>query len=224
MRHLISTSLMALSISAVALLLSATAKADSPPFYFELNIKQQRIPMVGNSQLESNSFGLRYQENLTENVGVNMALGRQSLDHQNNANALGFSPSGHHAGLGLTANTAEKYRFQAGIDISYHYFDNNQYLNGERVKISWNQAEARLWLAIQLSPQFKAYGCAFAISLDGKQKVSSTTTVVTQLDNKDKTGQCGGLSWQTEDHGFIGIEANGGAMRGGRIYFGRWFD
>ena len=219
---IISTARLALSLSACSLLLTSPAIADSP-FYFELDIKQQRIPLTGNSQLETNSFGFRYREYLAENFAIDMNLGRLGLDHHNDLNALGYSPAGYHAGLGLSASTAARQRFQAGVDLSYSHYLSSQDKAGDKIEIRWNQAEARLWLAIQLTPQLKAYGCGLAIRLNGEQKLSATTTTETQLDNRDNTGQCGGLSWQTEDNGIIGIEANGGAMHGGRIYFGRLF-
>ncbi len=223
MNQPISTPLLALSISICALLQTTTASANSP-FYFALDLKQQRVALTGDSQLKSNSFGFLYREYLAENIGIDMTLGRLVLDHANNNDALGFSPAGYHVGLGLSASTATRRRFQAGADLSYSYFDSNQDLGSDRIELGWTQGEARLWLAIQLTSQLKAYGCAIAIRLNGKQKRTGTITTETQLDNRDNTGQCGGLRWETEGNGIIGIEANGGAMRGGRIYFGRHFN
>jgi len=223
MNQRVSTALFALSVSVSALLQTASASANNPS-YFELEIKQQRIPVKGNSQLESSSFGFRYREYLANNVGFEMTLGRLGLDHENNNNALGYSPAGYHAGLGLSASTAAKKRFQAGADISYSYFNSDHRQIKDKIEISATLAQARLWLALQLTPQLKAYACAFAIGLDGEQTLTGTITTETQLDNQDKTGECGGLRWEIEDNGIVGIEANGGALRGGRIYFGRRFN
>jgi len=223
MKHRLSTSLLALSMTAPALLPAATTAADSP-FYFELEIKQQRIPVEGNSQLEASSFGFRYREHLAENLSIDMTLGRFGLDHTNDNQALTYSPAGYHAGLGLSASTAARQRLQAGTDLSYSYYVSSQDKAGDKIDIRWNQAKARLWLTVQLTPQLKAYGCAFVIHLDGTQKLAGTITAVTQLNNLDNSGECGGLSWKTEDNGVVGIEANGGAMRGGRIFFGRLFN
>ncbi len=223
MKQRLSTSLLALSISAYSALQTTPASANNP-FYFALEFKQQRVPLTSNSQLEINSFGFRYREYLAENFGIDMTLGRHNLDHVNNSDALGYNPAGYHAGLGLSVSTATRKRFQAGADLSYSYYDSNQYLHGDRIDLNWTQSEARLWLAMQLSPQLKAYGCAIAFRLDGKQKKTPAITTETQLDNRDNAGQCGGLSWETEDNGVIGIEANGGATRGGKIYFGRRFN
>jgi len=107
--------------------------------------------------------------------------------------------------------------------VNYSYYFSDQTLARDRIEIRWTQAEARLRLAMQLTPRLKAYGCAFAIHLDGKQKLNGAITTETQLDNRDSAGQCGGLRWETEDNGVVGIEANGGALGGGRIYFGRHF-
>ena len=148
---------------------------------------------------------------------------RLGLDHHDDLKELCYSPAGYHFGLGLSASTAARQRFQAGADLSYSYYLSSQNKADDKIDIRWNQAEARLWLAMQLTPPLKAYGCALTIRLDGEQKLTGTTTVDTQLDNRNNAGQCGGLSWETEDNGIIGIEANGGAIRGGRIYFGRLF-
>lgn len=222
MSRRISSSLLALSISACGLLQTTQASADSP-FYFEMDFKQQRVDLETNSQLKANSFGFRYREYLTENTGIDMTLGRLGVDNANDSNAFGYSPAGYHVGLGLSASTAVKQRFQAGFDVSYSYYDVSQELDDEKIDISWTQSEARLWLAMQLTPRLKAYGCAFAVRLDGKQKRAGTLTAETLLDNQDNDGQCGGLSWETEGNGLVGIEANGGALRGGRIYFGKRF-
>ncbi len=223
MNQRLSTPLLALSISICSALQTTLASANSP-FYFALDFKQQRMPLANDSQLETNSFGFRYREYLAENFGIDMTLGRHNLDHENNSDALGYSPAGYHVGLGLSASTATRKRFQAGADLSYSYYDSNQYLNGDRIDLNWSQSEARLWLAMQLTSRLKAYGCAIAFRLNGEQKKTGAITTETQLDNRDNAGQCGGLSWETEDNGVIGIEANGGATRGGKIYFGRRFN
>lgn len=223
MSRRISTPLLALSISASSLLQTAQASADSP-FYFEMDFKQQRVDLETNSQLKANSFGFRYREYLTENTGIDMTLGRIGVDHANDSDAFGYTPSGYHVGLGLSASTAARQRFQAGVDVSYSYYDASQELDNEKIDISWTQGEARLWLAMQLTPRLKAYGCAFALRVDGKQKLAGTVTAETLLDNQDNGGQCGGLSWETEGNGLVGIEANGGALRGGKIYFGKRFN
>ena len=211
-----------LGLMLISLMSPLQAYADNP-FYFELEFEQQRIPLRDQTRLDTFGFGFHYREPWLAYVDLDMKLGRLGLDHEKDSATQGYNLGGYYAGLGANVHTPEKYRLQAGLDLSYNYYDANDDQSENRLAINWTQAEAKLWLTLRLSTHFKAFACATALSLDGKQRVKGSSPTLTYLKNQDDAGLCGGLIMETEGHGFAAIEANGGNKQGGRIYFGRRF-
>lgn len=215
--------LISLALSIAAIAWNTSAPAADRPFYFELDFEQQRIPLESNTRLEANGFGLLYQEPLSEHMALSLRLGRISVQHEKNAIATSFDPTGYYVGLSFNSKTAERKRLQAGFDLSYNYYDSREERDTETLDVKWTQGEAKLWASVRIGTQFKLYGCVFALSLDGDQKLTGATNSKQTLENKDDSGQCAGLMLETADNGVVGIEASGGARQGGLIYFGKHF-
>jgi hypothetical protein len=209
-------------LTLAACLLPASAFAEYP-FYFELDLEQQRIPLADGTRLDAGTFGFTYREYLSPGLGLDLRVGRLGVEHKQDGTALGYSPAGYYAGLGFTARTAAARPFQGGLDLRYSYYYSSETQNSDTLEVNWTQGEARLWGAFHIGGRFKLYGCAFALSINGDQTLKGTTPSQQTLDNRDTGGACAGLVLETADHGVIGIEGNGGARQGGRIYFGRDF-
>lgn len=205
-------------------LISPTAGAAGDyPFYFQLDFAQQRIPLEGGTGLEANTFGLSYREYLSQDIGLELHLGRLGVEHEGDSTAMGFDPTGYYAGLGFEARTAERQRLQGGIDLRYSYYHSGEDVAADTLELDWTQGEARLWATLRLSQRFKLYACVFALSVDGDQELDGTAVAEQSLENADDSGECAGLILETADDGVVGIEGYGGARQGGRIYFGRYF-
>ncbi len=217
----INSTLLALGI--ISAILPTTISAGERPFYFELDFEQQRIPLEDSSRLEANIFGFRYRESLTEQMGLELRLGRIGVEHEKDTTALNFDPAGYVFGLGFNSHTMEKNRLQAGFDLSYTYYDSREERDTETLDVSWTQGEAKLWASVRIGTQFKLYGCVFALSIDGDQKLKGPIPSKQSLDNQDDSGECAGLILETADQGVVGFEASGGARQGGLIYFGKRF-
>lgn len=200
----------------------AVAAADYP-FYFALELEQQRIPLAGGSRLEASSLGLSYREFLAQGIGLELRLGRLGVEHETDNTALAFDPSGYYAGLGFNSHTAERNRLRAGFDLDYSYYDSRATLDADTLEIDWTQGEARLWATLRLGSRFKLYGCVFALSVDGDQALRGTASSQQPLDNREDSGQCAGILLETPAAGVVGLEGSGGARQGGRIYFGKYF-
>jgi len=210
------------ALTLAASLLPACASAEYP-FYFQLDLEQQRIPLAGGSRLDVGTFGITYREYLTPGTGLDLRIGRLGVEHKQDNTALGYSPAGYYAGLGFTTHTPSNQRVQGGLDLNYNYYYSSEAQNSDTLEVNWTQGEARLWGALRLGGRFKLYGCAFALNLSGDQTLKGTTPSQQTLDNRDSGGGCAGLVLETADHGVIGIEGSGGARQGGRVYFGRDF-
>ena len=87
------------------LLFCAPLHADEP-FDFEVEIRQQRITLKDNTQLETNSFGINYSEYSGWPLILHLALGQSGADHNNDETAKTYSPGGYYAGLGARLSTA----------------------------------------------------------------------------------------------------------------------
>jgi hypothetical protein len=211
-----------LALTLAASLLPACALAEYP-FYFQLDLEQQRIPLADGSRLDAGTFGITYREYLSPGLGLDLRIGRLGVEHKQDSTALGYSPAGYYAGLGFTARTAPSRPFQSGVDVNYSYYYSSEAQGSDTLEVNWTQGEARLWAAMHVGGHFKLYGCAFALSINGDQTLKGTSPSQQTLDNRDTGGGCAGLVLETADHGVIGIEGSGGARQGGRIYFGRDF-
>ncbi len=201
----------------------AVAAAADYPFYFELELEQQHIPLEDNTRLEASSLGLSYREFLARGIGLELRLGRLGAEHETDGTPPTFDPSGYYAGLGFNSRTAERNRLQAGFDLEYSYYDSREALDAGTLEIDWTQGEARLWAALRLGNRFKLYGCVFALSVDGDQKLKGTASSRQTLNNREDSGRCAGIILETPASGVVGLEGSGGARRGGRIYFGKYF-
>lgn len=203
--------------------LATPAHASEARFYFELALERQRIPLAGGTRLEANTLGLRYREVVAPGIGLELRLGRLGVEHRATGETIGIDPYGYFGALGFSSATPERHRLQGGVDLSYGYYDSQDSAGGRTLTLDWTQAEARLWGALRLSQRVRLFGCLFAIDIDGDRTLSGPTPAQQALDNRDTGGSCAGLTLETTDGGVVGMEASGGARRGGRIYFGRYF-
>ncbi len=190
---------------------------------FELEFKQDQIPLSGGSRLDVAGLGVRYSESSTASLPLRLelTLGREAVNHEGDAASLGFQPDGYAAGINLNLAAPRWHRLQIGADIGYSYHAAKQQFNLQQLEIDWHQAEARAWLALHLNDTVKLYGCLVASNIDGRQTINSGTPSRLDFKNKENSGYCGGITIEVGDGGYIGIEAESRHQRGGRLYFGR---
>ena len=190
---------------------------------FELEFKQDQIPLSGGSHLNIDGLGVRYSESRAASLPLRLelTLGREAVNHEGDAASLGFQPDGYAAGINLNSAAPRWRGLQIGADIGYSYHAAKQQFNLQQLEIDWRQAEARAWLALHLNDTVKLYGCLVASNIDGRQTINSGTPSRLNFKNKENSGYCGGIIIEVGDGGYIGIEAESRHQRGGRLYFGR---
>jgi hypothetical protein len=213
------------SLGLCSLLFCAPLHADEN-FDFELDFKQERITLDDQTRIETNSFGINYTEYNGWPLVLQFSLGQDgNIEHQKDASVTSYSPDGYYAGLGARLSTSEQNRLQASLDISYTYHEGTDDSNDPDIlEMRWHQAEARLWLSARVTNRLALYGCALALDLKGKQKVKGSAPAEIDLKNDQRNGYCGGIKYIMPDNGYVGLEGNGGAIQGGRIYFGKRFN
>ncbi len=190
---------------------------------FELEFKQDQIPLSGGSRLDVDGLGVRYSESSAASLPLRLelTLGREAVNHEGDPASLGFQPDGYAAGINLNIAAPRWRGLEIGADIGYSYHAAKQQFNLQQLEIDWRQAEARAWLALHLNDRVKLYGCLVASNIDGRQTINSGTPSRLNFKNKENSGYCGGITIEVGDGGYIGIEAESRHQRGGRLYFGR---
>lgn len=188
---------------------------------FELEFSHNRIPLADHTLLDVNGLGIRYSESSTLPLRLTLALGRQEVSHDGDPLSAGFQPDGFYVGINAAAASPRWHSLQLGAELGYSYHSASQEFNQQQLEIDWQRTEARGWLAFHIDDAVKLYGCAIATNINGHQSLNGNSPSRINFSNEQHSGYCGGMEIKTGNDGYIGFEAQGGAQRGGMIYFGK---
>lgn len=215
-----------LSVIGLGLLFSCTKTQalTETPFDFQLDLEHQQIELEQNTQLNSNSIGIRYRDRSGWPIGLDLYFGYMGASHDNEPSAEGIDTSGYYLGLGINSSTSAENTIQIGVDLSFIYNSSTDNTTGNTMELQWGQVDGSVWLMAHITELIKPYACATYLYLDGTQKLKGTSPSQTDLKNKDDFGGCAGIMFTMPDKGFVGIEAAGGAKEGVKVYFGKSFN
>lgn len=188
---------------------------------FALEFGHTQLPLDDGTELESDTLGLRYSESSILPFRLEAALGREGVNHNGDSAALGFQPEGFYIGLDVDAATPRWNGFQAGATLGYSYHNADQQLGRLRLEIDWFRATARGWVAFHFNDMAKLYGCVTALNVSGDQSVAGATPEQVSFGNQHQSGYCGGLTLETGDGGYFGLEVESRTQSGVRLYFGK---
>lgn len=193
------------------------------PFDFQLDLEHQEIDLEQNTQLKSDSIGIRYRDRTGWPIGLDLYFGYMGASHDNEPSAVEFDTSGYYLGLGINSSTSTENTIQIGVDLSFVYYSGSDNSTGNTMELNWGQVDGSVWLMAHITERVKPYACITYLYIDGTQRIKGTSPSQMDLKNKDDFGGCAGLMFTMPDKGFVGIEAAGGAKEGVKVYFGKSF-
>jgi hypothetical protein len=168
--------------------------------------------------------GLTWYERMLPRLELGLFGGLVFLGQADRAAHAGLEPDGYYAGLALRGVLAETSLLQLFVHAQYSY----QRLrddNGQRaVRMSWDQPQAQLGVAIRPGGLLHVYGGAVWTAIEGQERLSSAAaTTTTRFDARRRTGGFVGLDLSVEPDGYVGMELRSGTERGGMVYFKKRF-
>lgn len=169
---------------------------------------------------EFNSLILRWEEPLSPWLDGQIDIGVLDVTQSSNPITEGQSTEGQTLALGLRFHLYESRALKLNTDLGYQYARTRNSQSGLGVELRWQQVDAAFVANIHLFRYSYLVLTAGAVAIDGKEIDSGATL---EFDANQHFFGSAGVLLGLDQNGHIGIEVSSGTIRGGRIYFQRWF-
>jgi hypothetical protein len=168
-------------------------------------------------------IGVSWRERYGRRVHLGMFGGYAYTTQTNNPSTAGLELDGYHVGLSLLLSLWERKRATlfTAFDYTYERVDHDE--ENRHIDIDWHYPRAQLGAIFSLGQGWRFYGGADVGKIDGTERESGTINRTRQFERDTQVGAFGGLDFNLEQDGYVGIELRSGINGGGEIYFKRRF-
>lgn len=169
------------------------------------------------------SIELRWYESLLSHLDGGVALGYLDTSQASNPITAGQTTTGEYLEIGLRAYYYRGDFLSLSSDFIYRYSQTSHSQPAQNIDWQWHQGTVSLQAGMRLSKHFALTLGVSGTRIDGEERASGT--IIQIIDFGEKKIVSGHLGGQIilDQTGYIGIKIDAGSLRGGRIYFQRWF-
>lgn len=169
------------------------------------------------------SLELRWYESLLSHLDGGVSLGYIDSRQASNPIAAGQATSGEYLEIGLRAYYYRGEILNLSSDLTYRYSQTRNRQLAQDINWTWHQATVSLQGGLQAGQFLEFFVGVSVTAIDGQETASGAISQI--LDFREERSLSGQLGAQIIlDHtGHIGIKIGTGSLRGGQIYFQRWF-
>lgn len=169
------------------------------------------------------SIDIYWYEPLGPRIDGGLLLGYQEITQASNPIAAGQALSGEYLGLTLRIQLLQGEHFSMFSDFRYRYSRAASSLAGQDIDWQWHEGQAELGLELKLGQSLALGAAAGVLHVNGRERASGTINQVTDFDSPDSAYARGGIKLLLDPYSHIGIEGSAGTIKGGHIYFQRYF-
>ncbi len=169
------------------------------------------------------SIEIRWYESLLSHLDGGVALGYLDTSQASNPITAGQTTTGEYLEIGLRTYYYRGDFLTLSSDFIYRYSQTSSQQPGQNIDWQWHQGTVSLQAGMHLSEHFALSLGVSGTKIDGEERASGNISQI--IDFEEKKSVSGHLGGQIilDQTGYIGIKIAAGSLRGGRIYFQRWF-
>lgn len=222
------------TLGLVALTASAAVHADSyrgpdtggAPVDFSLRLQDldTRLNYPGTTYVATvRQIGVTWEEILSPRLSGELLGGYEEMSQGGNPAFAGLAPSGYYAGIGLGGRLIDAMPFSVDLGVRYTYHNLSDDHSAQSLTVVWSQAQTHAVAALRLGGRLTAYAGAEYAVIDGEQRLAGSINTTLTFHEARRDGVFGGLAFNVDPGGRVGIELHGGQSRGGSVFFSRRF-
>jgi len=212
-----------LGISIVSLPVSAK-QADDLGVAFVIEKTTIELDFAGVSRdTDFDSLQLHWYQRLLSHLDGAIVIGFMDTSQPGNPIPEGQNSSGEFFEFGLRAYYFRGENFALSSGFSYRYVDTGNSQDAQDISWRWHQGTVDLRAQLQIGSYLELLLGASGTFIDGEQRASGTINQVIDFEEKDRLSEYAAAQIILDRTGRIGIKIDTGSVRGGQIYFSRWF-
>jgi hypothetical protein len=174
-------------------------------------------------ETDFDSLQLHWYTGLMSHLDGSFVLGFIDTSQSSNPFPEGQNTSGNFLEVGLRAYYYRGEKFNLSSGFYYRYVDTSHSGASQDINWRWHHGSVDVRAQIQLGNYLELLAGASAIFIDGEERASGTVTQLIDFKEKDSLSEYAGAQIILDRTGRIGIKIDTGSLRGGQIYFARWF-
>lgn len=168
-------------------------------------------------------LGIAYAERFGDGLSVGLLGGYLSASQRGQALTGGMRFTGNYAGIGMRGLLAPADRIRVGLSAQflYHWMDDSR--DGQRIQLDWAQVDLAATLQVRLAGAVSVYAGPVYSAIRVEERARGTVDSTVEFEGRRDVGAIGGLFFEVEEQGRIGLEVRRGPMDGLAISFQRRF-
>jgi hypothetical protein len=174
-------------------------------------------------ETDFDSLQLHWYTGLMSHLDGSIVLGFIDTSQSSNPFPEGQNTSGNFLEFGLRAYYYRGEKFKLSSGFNYRYADTSNSQTSQDINWRWHQGTVDLLAQVQVANFLELQLGASAIFIDGEERASGTITQLIDFEGKDHLSGHAAAQIILDRTGRIGIKIDTGSLRGGQIYFARWF-
>ena len=189
-------------------------------------IEKQKIELDFNGDTRDTDFDslqLHWYSRLLSHLDGSIVIGYMDTSQPSNPVAAGQASSGNFFEFGVRGYYYRGDQFKLSSAINYRYASTGSSLSTQDINWSWHQGSVDMRAQLRITDYLELQAGAAAIAIDGEQRASGDLSQVTPFDEKSHLSGFAAAHVIIDRTGQIGLRIDSGAIRGGQLYFARWF-
>ena len=169
------------------------------------------------------SLQVHWYQRLLSHLDGNIIIGFLDTSQPTNPIAEGQNTTGNFLEIGLRAYYFRGEHFSLSSGFTYRYNETNNSQATQDIDWRWHQGKVDLQAQLQVNAYIEFLFGASGTFIDGEERASGTVTQLIDFSEKDPLSGYAAAHIILDRTGRIGIKIDTGSLRGGQIYFSRWF-
>lgn len=215
---------------AAGIVAASAAAADEgnridPPSDFGLSINRSETDLDYPGDAVStriNRIGVHWRERYAP-LWLGLVGGYSYVTQTGHPATAGLELAGYHAGVTFEATLYATSGTRVTFGGEYLYERVREETDGDDVALAWHIPSARLRAEWRWTPLLELYGGVRYDYLKGEERLHGTRRSTIDVEHGPEAAGMAGLQLHLDDGGYVTLEANGGAVRGVTLSFGRQF-
>ena len=217
--------LFAASIAAVTAVAADEGHRLNPPPEIALSINRSKTDLdypADRVATRIDRIGVHWREHYAP-LRLGLTGGYSYVTQTGHTATAGLELAGYHAGIAFEATLYATSAMRVILGGGYLYERVREETGGDDVTLAWKIPSAELRAEWRWTPLLELYGGARYDYLKGEERLHGARRSTVDIEHRAETAAVAGLRLHLDDSGYVSLEANGGAVRGVTLCFGRQY-